>query len=86
MSAPQTSCPAALSAYELAELSHVARNPTPTCSLSPRVVDRLTRQGLAEVVSLPSPFRSHNGRRIPHLKATEAGRVRAGLSAEAGRQ
>jgi hypothetical protein len=35
-----------------------------------------------EIVSLPSPYASHKGKPVPHLKVTDAGRRRH----EAGRQ
>lgn len=52
--------------------------PAPQCALNAGIRDRLTREGLTregliEAVTLPSPFKSHNGKPYPHVQITEAG-------------
>lgn len=64
-----------LSAYALAELVSIAACPEPYGNVNPGVADRLLRGALVEVVDLPSPFRTHNGRAIRHLRITNAGRA-----------
>jgi hypothetical protein len=71
-----------LSEHALSVLGRVTTSPEPTSSVNPGVVRRLRDEGLAEIVSLPSPYASHKGKRVPHLKATDAGRQRL----EAGRR
>jgi len=44
----------------------------PRSSINPGVVHRLLRGGLVEVVSLPSPYRTHKGALIDHLRAVTA--------------
>jgi hypothetical protein len=64
-----------LSKHALQELSNLIACPLPTSTVNPGVVDRLTREGLAEVVDLRSPFKTHQGKRIPHLQITALGRA-----------
>lgn len=63
-----------LTAHARAELAQLARAPVPRCSINPGVVDRLTREGLAELRDLPSPFAAHRGGTCQHLVITEAGK------------
>ena len=63
-----------LSKHALAELKNLSKQPEPTNGINPGVVDRLERGGLAVVVQLPSPFKSHKGRNCAHLQITQAGR------------
>jgi len=62
-----------LSAHALAELGHIIKSPEPCLGINPGVVQKLTREGLAEIVWLPSPFKTHKGGNIAHLKVTSAG-------------
>ncbi len=66
-----------LSAHALGKLQRIAEKPQPTQEVNPGVIDKLLRESLVELVLLPSPFKSHQGRAIEHLRATEAGRARA---------
>lgn len=62
-----------------AVLLQLVKAPIPRASVNPGVVDRLTREPpLAEVVNLPSPFKTHRGALVPHLQITEAGRAEVG--------
>lgn len=63
-----------LSAHALAELRDIARRPQPCNGINPGVINRLLREGLAETVDLRSPFPTHKGSAIPHLRITDAGR------------
>lgn len=62
-----------LTAHALAELRDIADQPVPRQEVNPGVANRLEREALVEVVQLPSPFPSHRGRYIAHLRITEAG-------------
>lgn len=66
-----------LSAHALSELRALLRGPQPRQSFNAGVADRLEREALVELVSLPSTFKSHKGKKIPFLQITDAGRVRA---------
>ncbi|MEY2632351.1 MAG: Caulobacter phage CcrBL9 [Pseudomonadota bacterium] len=63
-----------LSAHALAELRDLANKPCPRQAVNPGVADRLLREALVESVTLPSPFKTHAGRPIEHLRITDAGR------------
>jgi hypothetical protein len=63
-----------LSEHAIAELRNLATAPEPTTGVNPGVVNRLMRENFAEIVELPSPFKTHKGRPIPYLRITEAGR------------
>lgn len=62
-----------LSAHAIADLCFLAVMPVPSSSLNPGVINRLLREELAEIVQLPSPFKTHAGRLISHLRITAAG-------------
>lgn len=55
-------------------LASLRAGPRPTLQLNPGVVDRLCRGGLADLVWLPSPYASHRGRTIQHIRITDDGR------------
>lgn len=42
--------------------------PAPKATLNPGIVDRLIREGTAELVWLPSPYKTHKGRSIMHIR------------------
>lgn len=65
-----------LSAHAIAELRNIARSPEPCCGVNPGVKDRLTREDLVEIVQLLSPFKTHKGRNVAHLRITPAGTAR----------
>jgi hypothetical protein len=65
-----------LSAHALSELRYLLKGPQPRQSFNAGVSDRLEREALVELVSLPSPFKSHKGKNIPFLQITDAGRAR----------
>lgn len=50
----------------------------PAQEINPGVVNRLLREDLVEWVELRSPYATHKGRSIPHLKASAAGVAAAG--------
>lgn len=54
-------------------LRDVAANPLPRQELNPGVANRLLREALVESVELPSPYATHKGRNIEHLRVTAAG-------------
>jgi hypothetical protein len=61
----------------LSALRRIVQGPTPTQEINPGVVNRLLRESLVEFVELPSPYKTHKGRKISHVKATPAGAERA---------
>lgn len=67
-----------LSATALACLRSLLSGPRPKSDVNPGVVNRLTRTGagdpLAELVSLPSPYKTRKGELVLHLQITDAGR------------
>ena len=65
-----------LSEHALASLDDLQAGPRPAAQFNPGVVNRLMREDLVEVVDLPSPFKTHKGRAIPHLRITDSGRDR----------
>lgn len=71
--------PKPLSQHARGELNHVARSPVPCSSINPGVCRRLLADGLAEIVNLKSPFPTHNGSPIQHLRATGKGRALLGM-------
>lgn len=62
-----------LAPASLTALNALARKPVPRQELNPGVANRLLREALVESVELPSPYATHKGRRIEHLRATAAG-------------
>ena len=56
-----------------AVLRALAKAPQPRQMINPGVANRLEREKLVESVDLPSPFASHKGRVISHLKASATG-------------
>lgn len=68
--------PRPLSRHALAELANIIRKPEPCVGINPGVRHKLTGEGLAEIVELPSPFAAHKGGNCQHLKATKAGVAR----------
>lgn len=64
-----------LSDHAREELRQCAAADVPCNSINPGVVWKLCREGLAEVVQAPSPFATHKGANIQHLRATAAGRA-----------
>lgn len=63
-----------LSAHAIDVLRTLARTPRPRQEINPGVVSRFEREALVEIVGLPSPYRTHHGRPIDHLRLTDAGR------------
>lgn len=63
-----------LSAHALAELRDLVNKPCPRQAVNPGVANRLLREALVESVMLPSPFRTHAGQPLEHLRITDAGR------------
>lgn len=54
-------------------LRRLAQGPLPRQELNPGVANRLERQALVEAVDLPSPYATHGGKKIQHLRASPAG-------------
>lgn len=69
-----------LSATALRELKAICENPAPCSTVNPGAINRLARESLVAVKRMPSPYKTHKGRNIAHLVATEAGRKRAAES------
>lgn len=63
-----------LSDHAKEELRNLCRAPIPCAGVNPGVINRLMREELAEIVSLPSPFKVHRGGECPHLQITDKGR------------
>lgn len=57
-------------------LALLCRYDLPRQNLNPGVINRLLRENLIEIVSLPSPFAGQKGKPIDHARITEAGRAR----------
>ncbi len=54
-------------------LRDLSGRPAPPQSVNPGLANRLERESLVEEVALPSPYATHKGRNISHLKITAAG-------------
>lgn len=61
-----------LSRHAMAVLEKLEAGPVPRQSINPGVCNRLLREQLVEEVQLPSPFKTHRGRLIPHLRLPES--------------
>lgn len=57
-----------LSAAAKAVIESLRAAPIPCASLNPGIINRLRREGIVETVDLPSPFKTHKGKAIPHLR------------------
>lgn len=64
-----------LAPHARAELAMIARGPVPASTVNPGVRQRLLGDALVEEVDLPSPFPAHQGDKVAHLRATEAGKA-----------
>jgi hypothetical protein len=64
-----------LSSHAIGKLRELLTGPQPACGINPGVINRYMREDLAEIVQLPSPFKTHNGNAIAHVQITEAGRA-----------
>lgn len=62
-----------LTAHDKAELQDISANPVPRCSVNPGVANRLLRESLVQSVMMRSPFPTHKGKDIEHLRITDAG-------------
>ena len=51
-----------------------SQGPKPAQEINNGVIDRLGREGLAEIVHLTSPYDKHRGGKCAHLQVTAAGR------------
>lgn len=68
-----------LTSHSLGVLRDLVRSPMPRQEINPGVANRLLREQLVESVDLPSPYASHKGRAIEHLRASAVGIARAAL-------
>lgn len=66
-----------LTPTSLGALRDLVTTPKPRQEFNPGVANRLLREALVESVDLPSPYATHKGRVIEHLKASAAGVARA---------
>lgn len=64
-----------LSEHAIRALRSLDPLPKPCVSYNPSVVHRLMRDNLVEVVRLPSPFHTHKGKLIQHMRLTDSGRA-----------
>lgn len=64
-----------LTAHAINWLTDLDKDPWPRQAINPGVVDRLLREALVVPVDLISPYKSHRGKRIEHLRITDAGRA-----------
>jgi hypothetical protein len=62
-----------LTAHAIAALVDLSHGPKPRQALNAGVANRLLRGELVEPVLLPSPYKSHRGAQIEHLRLTKAG-------------
>ncbi len=62
-----------LSAHAQAALKAMLDRPVPRQELNPGLAGRLLRETLVESCLLPSPYRTHAGKKIEHLRITQAG-------------
>lgn len=62
-----------LSAHAWGVLTSISVTPVPRQSLNPGVSNRLLAGDLVESYLAPSPYKSHEGRPMEHLRITEAG-------------
>lgn len=62
-----------LSEHARGVLQSLYKKSTPTMEVNPGVIDRLTREGLAAVMQLTSPYAKHKGGKCNHLVITQAG-------------
>ncbi len=65
-----------LSEAALSVLHSLASGAMPAQEINPGVQNRFMREALAEYIDLPSPYRTHKGRKIKFMQITDAGRAR----------
>lgn len=62
-----------LTAAALSQLRDIGRSARPRSEINPGVANRLLREALVASIQAPSPFATHRGRDIEHLRITDAG-------------
>lgn len=62
-----------ISKHSLTVLRTLWAGPVPRNTVNPGVSGMLIRKGLVESVQLVSPYVTHRGRKIEHLRITDAG-------------
>lgn len=62
-----------LSDYAIIKLREIAVSPVPRSALNPGLVNILLMEGLVTTVVMVSPFKTHKGRAIDHLRITDVG-------------
>lgn len=65
-----------LSESALGALRSLAHGPIPRQEVNPGVANRLEREDLVDEVDLPSPYKTHKGKKIRFLQINDAGRAR----------
>ncbi len=65
-----------LSPHALGVLRDLLEKPVPANDVNSGVIAKFIKEGLAEIVSMPSPYKTHKvGTRIGFLRITDKGRV-----------
>jgi hypothetical protein len=67
-----------LTEHALEILRRVQDSPMPAQEINPGVSNRLLREELIEIVQLPSPYKTHKGKKIAFAQITESGKERLG--------
>ena len=62
-----------LTKHALYELEKIRTRPVTWSEVNPGVANRLLREALVTDIMLPSPFKTHKGRKILDLDNTDAG-------------
>ncbi len=62
-----------LSTFALSALKTLSKEELPRQEFNAGVVNRLERDGLVETIVKASPYKTHKGRQIDHIKASAAG-------------
>ena len=75
-----------LSPFAQSVLISLRSGPIPRSDLNPGIADRLLREGCTEIADLPSPYWTHKGKLIPHLRLIEAAAPEAAPPAQKPRR
>ena len=64
-----------LTPHATERLRQLLRGPIPANEINAGVINRFMREDLAELVMLPSPYKSHKGSNTNHVQITDKGRT-----------